>query len=313
MKNLAFSCLVEIGLTLCLISVACSGDPSSEETDGGADSDSDVDTDVDTDTDTDTDTWEPPYSFAVEPVGSFTAGVHGMAFSPDGALFFSDSYEHQGSPEQVYYLEAPYTGDPVETGITGAIASGLTWVGDSLYVCITGENEVRRYDASLVLVEDWTVPSPWNTAMVGPGMLAVTYEGRVFGLGEGGAATELVTGLEYPFGIADNGDNTFWISQQVGAEDDGLVSRWGLCGEEQQVVEHVFANPEGMALDDRGYLYVADTVAGEIIRVSPVGEAELITDEYEIPIVVTPSPDGDIYFNTGGAQSRLVRIALDQD
>jgi hypothetical protein len=292
-----------------VLAQSCAGEPpSSDTTDAGPDADSDSDTDADTDTEPDT--GDPPHAFSVEAVGDFTAGVHGMAFAGDGTLFFSDSYGHAGSPERVYTLAPPYTGDPAPTGITGAIVSGLAWVADSLYVCVTGEDEVRRYDAALDLQEAWAVPAPWNAALVGPGMLAVTYDGRIFGLGEGGATTDLVAGLEYPFGIADNGDATFWISQQVGAEEDGRVSRWGLCGEQLEVLGHVFANPEGMALDDRGYLYVADTVAGELVRVSPVGDAEVLTDEYEIPIVVARSPGGDIYFNTGGAQSRLVRISL---
>jgi len=292
-----------------VLSLSCAGaPPSSDTTDAGPDADSD--TDADTDADTEPDTGDPPHAFSVEAIGAFTAGVHGMAFAPDGALFFSDSYEHQGSPERVYTLDPPYTGEPAPTGITGAIASGLAWVADSLYVCVTGEDEVRRYDAALDLQEAWAVPAPWNTALVGSGVLAVTYDGRVFGLGAGGATTELVAGLEYPFGIADNGDATFWLSEQVEAAEDGRVSRWGLCGEQLEVLAHVFANPEGMALDDRGYLYVADTVAGEIVRVSPAGDAAVLTDEYEIPIVVARSPDGDIYFNTGGVQPRLVRILL---
>lgn len=303
-----------LGLALAAVLVSCSDPPAMDTTDAGpdldSDSDADTDSDADSDADLDTDTGEPPYEFAVEEVGGFVAGVHGMAFAEDGTLYLSNSYEHVDPAERIYTLAAPYTGEPIPTGIAGDIVSGLTWAAGSLYVSVTGEDRVDRYDGALALQESWDVPAPWNTAWVGPGMMAVTYDGLVLGLNEAGATTEILTGLAYPFGIADNGDNTFWISQQVGAEDDGIVSRFGLCGDELQVVDHVFSNPEGMALDDRGYLYVADTVAGEVIRVSPAGDDELITDQYEIPIVVARSPDGDIWFNTGGAQSRLVRISL---
>jgi sugar lactone lactonase YvrE/pimeloyl-ACP methyl ester carboxylesterase len=251
-----------------------------------------------------------PHAFEVETVASFTPGVHGMAFSSDGTLYYSDTYKNEGFTSRVYTLRPPYNGKSEATAITGATISGLLFHDDALYVCATGENGVRRYGPDLKLVEAWRVSSPWCVVPVGDSLFVVTYDGRIYELAEKGGTKLVLKGLEFPFDLADAGGGTFYASEQVGVEADGRVRRFDPEGQEIGRLDYGFANPEGLAVDDRGCLYIADTGAGKLLRASPDGHVELITDQYEIPIVVALGPDGNIYFNTAGSNSRLVRVRL---
>lgn len=251
-----------------------------------------------------------PYAFEVEAVAPFTNGVHGMAFASDGTLYYSDSYRNEGTVSRVYILHPPYDGPSEATGISGLNISGLLVRDDALYVCATGQSRVWRYGPEQALEQKWVVPSPWNVEFVGDGLFALTYDGRVFELTGDGRTMPVLEGLVFPFDLADAGDGTLIVTEQGEAEAAGRVGRFDLEGRAIECLEHVFDNPEGLARDDRGYLYIADTGAGKLLRASPDGQVELITDTYEIPIVVARGPDGNIYFNTAGAEPRLVRVQL---
>ncbi|MBC8423809.1 hypothetical protein H8E07_06760 [bacterium] len=250
------------------------------------------------------------YAFVVEAVAPFTNGVHGMAFASDGTLYYSDSYRNEGTVSRVYILHPPYDGRSEATGISGLNISGLLFRDDALYVCATGQSRVWRYGPDLALARKWVVPSPWNVEFVGDALFAVTYDGRVFALTDDGRTVPVLEDLVFPFDLADAGDGTFFVTEQGEAEAAGRVGRFDPQGRSIERLDHVFENPEGLARDDRGHLYIADTGAGKLLRASPDGRVELITDAYEIPIVVARGPDGYIYFNTAGAEPRLVRVRL---
>ena len=251
-----------------------------------------------------------PPDVAIEIVRPFTTGVHGMAFAPDGSLYYSDSFKNQGPVAQVYKLAPELIGTPQATGISGATVAGLLWDAGQFYVCVTGANQVRRYDAGLVLQESWTVSQPWNVERVGLALFAVTNTGQVVRLNTNGTTTPLVSGLLFPFDLAQDGAGGFWVSEQVGTEVPGNVRRYDAAGQRLGLVDHTWDNPEGLEVDGAGRLYVADTGAGVVARVLSNGEVETITDSFALPIVVARHPDGNLYFNTSGAGAKLVRIAL---
>jgi sugar lactone lactonase YvrE len=248
-----------------------------------------------------------PFGFELQVLTDIPPGVHGMAVSPDGTLYFSDSFANYGAEPQVYTLAPPYTGAPVPTGIFGATVSGLKWEGDNLYVCVTGESRVRRYNSDHVLQQTWVVSTPWNIERIGDELLVVTYDGQVRALG---ATAAIVSGLEYPFDLAPASEDTFWVSEQVGAGVPGRIRQFDKRGTEIGSIEYDWSNPEGLAVDNLGWLYVADTDAGEVLRASPEGDVELLSDAFPIPVVMTRHPSGDIFFSTSGAQARVVRIAF---
>jgi len=244
----------------------------------------------------------------VESVRPFTASVHGMTFADDGTLYFSDTYRNQGTVPRVYTLPPSLEGEPVPTAITGATVSGLMWDGGNLYVCVTGGDRIRRYDASLVLQETWTVPQPWNIERIGAGLYVVTNNGLVVKLDGEGSYETIVSGLLYPFDLTAAGSDTFWVSEQVGTYSPGNVLKYDTTGQLLDSVDYTWNNPEGLESDASGRLYVADTGAGMVLRVLSAGTVETITDQYDLPIILTRHPGGDLYFNSTGASPQLVRI-----
>jgi hypothetical protein len=251
-----------------------------------------------------------PPGLDVQVVRPFTAAVHGMAFAPDGTLYYSDTFANQGPVARVYTLAPPLSGAPQATAITGSTVSGLLWNGGELYVCVTGANQVRRYSAALQLQQTWTVAQPWNVERIGGVLLAVTNGGQVVRLNANGTTTSLVSGLLAPFDISADGSTGFWVSEQVGGAPPGKVRHYDASGQALGVADFPWDNPEGLEIDVAGRLYVADTGAGTVRRVLSGGTIELVTDQFTLPIVITRHPDGNLYFNTAGPTPQLVRIVL---
>jgi len=252
-----------------------------------------------------------PYQVTVETVGAFPAGVHGMAVDSDGTLWFSDSYRNVLPLEQVYTLPAPYTGEPEGTDLFGSIPAGLLWHAGDLLVCFTGEDEIRRFDADLALVATWSVPAPWNVIALGEDLLTVTYHGEVRRLEADGASTVLFGDLEFPFDLAAAGPDAIWVSEQVEADVDGRVTRFGLDGTVLEPSAAIWDNPEGLILDDRGTLYVADTNAGMVFRRVPDGKVGMVATMLTAPITFARLPDGDLLLNTSAARPELIRLRLE--
>jgi sugar lactone lactonase YvrE len=253
---------------------------------------------------------KPPPRPVVELVAPFTAGVHGMALSPDGTLFFSDSFGRRDKVRRVYTLASPYDGEPRPTTIVGATPAGLAFIGGSLYVCDVGAGTVTAYDASFAVVAAWSVKEPWNVARhPSLGLVTVTHDGRVAKLAPDGGVTELFGGGLAPFALAVDAKGGLWMSEQGAAQGDpGRVTRREADGAIAEEIAYPWANPEGLAIGADGLLWIAETERGELLRVAADDRVEVIKAGLTLPVIVTAAPDGALFVSTGGAAPELLRV-----
>jgi streptogramin lyase len=250
----------------------------------------------------------------ISPVRAFAGGVHGLAVGTGDRLYLSNSF---GSPRAVFYLDPPYTGGYVPTGITASIPSGLLSRNGSLYVADVGGNTVRQFDAQHQLVRQWTADAPWSlTAMPDGSILSVSNGGAVQRLRNNNPnAVTLFSGLDAPFGIASAGDGTFWVSEQ-GAVNPGAVTRRKPNGKIVESIPYTWDNPEGLLVDRQGALWIAETSRGEILRYYQ-GQLTVVGTGLGLPVVLTQRPGAGcgcdpstdtIYANSANAPAQLLAI-----
>lgn len=236
----------------------------------------------------------PPVT--IMPLGNLVGGVHGMAVTDTGRLLYADSFRNQATPAQVYYLDPPYMGPPVATGISSTLPSGMLWEDGSLFLCDTQTGQIRQFDETLTQVREWLGSSPWNIARDASGdLLTITYGGAVQRLNDDGTATTLFDGLDAPFDLAPAPDGTVWVSEQ-GQGGPGQVTRRTLDGTIVESIDYPWDNPEGLLLDEDGTLWIAETALGAILRYDDAG-LEVVDDTLTLPIVLTPHSPGVILVN----------------
>ena len=252
------------------------------------------------------------YSFEITEISPFPSAVHGMVVDNDSTLYFSDTYTSYGNPSAVYFLEYPYTGNINATGITGNAASGLIWHDDTLYVAFLNESKVKSYDKNFNLLSSWTVTYPWNFTSDGTDLFLVNYYGNIMKLNVNSFQT-IYSGLEAPFDIVYSKNNSFFVSEQVGAGVPGRVTEISMDGIILDTIPIDFSNPEGLALDADTNLYIADTESGEIYQYTKDGEINLVTDAYNLPICIAQGQNNNILVNTNHAGGRLLDILVIAD
>lgn len=250
----------------------------------------------------------------ITPVRTFAGGVHGLALGTGDRLYLSNSF---GSPRAVFYLDPPYTGGYLPTGIAASIPSGLLSRAGSLYVADVGGNTVRQFDAQHALVRQWTADAPWSlTAMPDGSILSVSNGGAVQRLRNNNPnAVTLFSGLDAPFGIASAGDGTFWVSEQ-GAVNPGAVTRRKANGKIVESIPYTWDNPEGLLVDRQGALWIAETARGEILRYYQ-GQLTVVGTGLGLPVVLTQRPGQScgcdpntdtIYANSANSPAQLLAI-----
>lgn len=112
---------------------------------------------------------------------------------------------------------------------------------------------------------------PWGTSMI-------NLHGAVYYVSPEGKVSRLIDNMAFPNGIALSADEkTLYVAEfarnavwAVGLEEAGVITQWRA---------HVLAympgggmGPDGMAVDEKGNLYVAYFDAGEVVVFTPKGK-----------------------------------------
>jgi hypothetical protein len=244
----------------------------------------------------------------VTEISPFPAAVHGLECLPGGDILVADTFKKAHNAARLYLLKYPYTGVLIDTGIQGEGVAGMAWRQESIYVAFLYENYVRRYDSNFQVLESWPIHRPWNITWDDHGIYVVTYSGQVVQLMAEGDSKVLFEELEFPFDIVATGSDSFWISEQVGSGKRGRVARFSKAGRLLEEVDYTFLNPEGLALDGEGNLYIADTEAGKVVRRKAGGEVELVTDRYKLPICLAISRRGELLVNCNDSGGKLLVV-----
>jgi len=255
-----------------------------------------------------------PYAATLEIVGDLPAGVHGMAVSDDGTLWYGDTFGNASAAQEVYTVAPPYDGEHQVASVDVEQPAGMRFIEGDLVLCDLNGSRVVRLDAALEIVQSWGVHYPWNVrAMPGGDLLVITYDQGLYRLEDGGTTELLFNGLALPFDLDPATADSLWISEQgEGTYGEGRVARWALDGTLIEEIAGEWPNPEGLALDDRGTLWIAETDSGEIRRRDADGTLSVAFDEYTVPILVAPTPDGDLLVNLRSALgNHLARIHLE--
>lgn len=245
----------------------------------------------------------------VSTIRSFPGGIHGMAVTDTGRLYFTDSFGNLGSKRFLYFLDPPYTGTITATRTSGAIPAGLLFADGFLYLCDVSAGTVRKFDSRLRLVQQWSALAPWNITRLPDGtLITVANGGQVQRLEANGTATTLFSGLDAPFGIASAGDGTVWVSEQ-GASAPGKVTRRTLTGTVVETVTYGWDNPEGLHVDDAGNLWIAETSLGQILRYDGV-TLEVVGQSLGLPVVITSRGPGALLANSANSPAQLLGIDI---
>ena len=232
-------------------------------------------------------------------------GSHGLAESIDGVLYLSDSY---AGSDQVYRIHDGGR-EPVATGFS--IPAGL-WQDDSgrFYVCDVGGNRIYRYQADWTMDTSWIVPNPWNMVLDGTDIICTSYNGSVYRI-DGSGTHPLWTGLQDPFGIAQDEAGNLYVSEHTAGriskrKPDGSVS----------VLTDSLTQPEGIRIGPEGRLWVADTVEGKIYIVEMDGTTKLLDSagfNFDVAVNLSQSRDNHLYLGCAGGNGRIYKLTLIPD
>lgn len=184
--------------------------------------------------------------------------VGGLAITKEGVLFIADRAGNRVMRFDGKTSTYAGTGDTLGDG-GAATSAQLSWpIGlaldkhENLFIADTGNNRIRRVDHAKGTI---------TTVAGGAG----PFEGNS---GDDGLARDAL--LSFPFDVAVAPDGTIVISDTGNhrlraVSPDGRIyalagtGRWGFSGDGSAAVQVEFDGPEGVTLDSKGNLFIADT------------------------------------------------------
>lgn len=152
-----------------------------------------------------------------------------------------------------------------------ARATGLAYHNGTLYASYGKNNIVAAYaPAKSKLVRTWKVADPGRPAVSNNGKVLVISEGKIARLTDSGAQTVIEDHLDEPKGLALDGENRIYVSNQgdlhnvsVFSPDGKYLRSIGKMGGRPRIGKWVprgMINPDGVAVDEKGWLWVTENL-----------------------------------------------------
>jgi sugar lactone lactonase YvrE len=233
------------------------------------------------------------FTFATGLEDAGTEGSEGLTFSPEGQLFVGGvAYTGGGFLAEV-------SGDGVVAPLVSMTSTvGLAWWQDSLLVAVGGDGPAGELGgvmqvnpatgtsqvlASGIPGANFIVVTPWDTLLVSsPGGTTV------WQVTSDGVVSEWLTGIESPNGMVFSADSTtLFVAQTYNAPialHAVAVSSDGQAGDVRIVAEFDDnATLDGITIDANGDVLVLSNLPGELLRVTPDGEVDVIADNLNSP------------------------------
>ncbi len=222
-----------------------------------------------------------------------TSGSEGLTFSPDGRLFVGGVAYAGGG----FFTEVSVEG-VVAPVVPMTSTVGLVWWHGSLLVAVGGDGPAGL-DGGVVKVDpdsgdfevlasgipgaNFIVVTPWDTLLVSSPGGTTIWEAT-----DDGEVTEWLTEIESPNGMVFSEDGaTLFVAQTYNAP----ISLHGVDvdSEGNSGDVHIVASfddngtLDGIALDANGDVLVLSNLPGELLRVTPEGDVDVIADGLNSP------------------------------
>ena len=244
----------------------------------------------------------------------------GIASDKNGNIYVADSGNNrvrkisQGLISSVYSVVAP-TGLAISSGGTlyiaapsyfGTISKGIAGLTPAMDVAIDPSGNIYASEGQFV-----------RKVIAGGAVVLIAGSGasRTFG-GDGGQAT--AARLHTPAGVAvDSAGNTYIADsanhriRRISAA--GIISTFagtgdaGSKGDNGSATLAQLNDPQSVALDSAGNLYIADTGNNALRKITPGGVISTVSTQLNGPSYVAVAPDQSIYIADTG-NNRLVRF-----
>lgn len=122
----------------------------------------------------------------------------------------------------------------------------------------------------------------------------------------GGIISTFATGLTVPFGIANDGFDNLYVSNQGGSGIIDKITPGGVVS----VFATIAGNPTGLVFDSSGNLFVSDSASNVIDKITPGGVITTYASGFNSPLGLAFDSNGNLYEADLGTNS-IFKIAPD--
>jgi len=269
----------------------------------------------------------PSLSVRAESLGTLSIAAHGIAVSSDGTrLYISDSFSQQQRRIHICPF-ALFNASDCQFFTHPAIQTpaGLSVFDDKLYISDVQSGRVLAFNESTIsqsgldqAVVDIEIRQVWNSERVGDHFMSVTNDGQIVEWNAGESLSVQRRALFDPFDIAP-GQNGYWVSEQSSASGaPGQLSFLNTQGQTLLQINDDLQNPEGLAPDEAGGVWVAETQLNEL-RLYDANGALIYRDTltFSTPVALQsaksaldPNSDDLVLFDVGSG--RVFRIIVER-